>query len=740
MQGPGSPQPPDDDRQVRRRRLFQTPPSDPAATPASSSSTDAASAAGPIVAFYHQEIASQLEQGLAAIRETANNLMYEVVEEVWRSAGGDAGAAQSNILSALSRDEAIRGLIAHSDERYQAVAMRVAELESTLRAMSESTEAVKEAVLRGAAVLQETASSPELRDAEEARIRLVELEQHLTGAFQQLEERDRQLLDTLRSHLDEERARVLEETGRVAVEAIEGPIQGGVEMIDRLTKRIDDQSNAVGERAEDLMGRMTQTVEQQIRLMNERLWETLTALGESSRKLQEVVVRSATMLRDASGAPPQELVDRLGQMESELSAALERLTERDADLVRSLSGQLAEGVKASLQGNLQPPQALIDETRQLAEIVRSELQGGVAAMQELVRRAEERETTLGRTVSEGMQEHGKVVGRETSRIVEALEGYVHSGVETMGRLAQQVENHAKVADERATAIGAKVTEALERQDAHIGELSARVRADVQELRGDARSASEEATKAIEKRLFRVAQLVRSDSEALRRELHMTSERSAGSMSQILDERLARMSEFVSATTRWAVDEATTRAAEAGEAAGSGRSASLQDRLDSITGEIRRMEAAIASVENDVRDMLESALTNAIDTKLTGLAKMIRSDNRIIAEKLQQTVDSDTSKRSLRAMKEMQARIPAEISEAVDQRFERLSDQLHRETQSMAESMAKTSDVLGVRVDRAAAALEERFDGELRSISDRLSDAVDALTALRRSGGDRIDLE
>src|SRR5205814_8662239 len=138
---------------------------------------------------------------------------------------------------------------------------------------------------------------------------------------------------------------------------------------------------------------------------------------------------------------------------------------------------------------------------------------------------------------------------------------------------------------------------------------------------------EETTKALDKRLFGLAQLVRSDSEALRKELHRTSEQGGGSMSHILDDRLARMSEFVSATTRWAVDEATTRAAEAGEAAGSGRSASVGDRLEAMTGEIRRMEAGIAAVETGVRDMLESTVTPSVDAKFAGLAKMIRSDNR-----------------------------------------------------------------------------------------------------------------
>jgi hypothetical protein len=739
MQDPDSPQPPGEAGQIRRRRLFQNPVSAPTPGPVPPPA-DAATAAGPIVAFYHQAISQQLEQGLNAIRETATSLMHEVAEEVWSSAGGDADAAQSKILSALSRDEAIRGLIAHSDERYQTVAMRVSQLEDVLRTMADSTEAVKEAVLRGAAVLQETAGSPELRDAEEARVRLVEIEHHLTGAFQQLEERDRQLMETLQSHLDEERARVLEETGRVAVEAIEGPIQGGVEMIDRLTKRVDEQSTSAAERADELMVRMTQTVEQQIRLMNERLWETLTSLGEHSRKLQEVVVRSATMLRDASGAPPQELVDRLGEMETALAAAIQRLSDRDADLVRSISGRLAESLRSSLQSTMQPPQTLIDEAKKLGQVVQTELQTGVSAMQQLVERAEERETALTETVSDRMSEHGKVVGRETSRIVEALEGYIHSGVETMGRLAQQVENHAKAADDRAMKIGTNVTEALERQGTHIDELSEKVRLDVQELRGDARASASVTTEALEKRMYGLAQLVRSDSEALRREFHATVEGGEGSLSSVLDERLARVSEFVAATTRWAVDEATTRAAEAGEAAGAGRSASVSDRLVALTGEILRMEAGIATVETSLRDVMESTVTTIVESRLGALAKMIRSDNRALGLKLQTSIDQDASKRSLRAMKEMQARLPAEISEAVNQRFERLSDQLHREAQSMAESMAKTTDVLGARVDRAAAAMGDRVESDLRGINEQLGETMEVLETLRSARTDRIELE
>ncbi|MDP9295183.1 MAG: hypothetical protein M3O88_00625, partial [Actinomycetota bacterium] len=240
--------------------------------------------------------------------------------------------------------------------------------------------------------------------------------------------------------------------------------------------------------------------------------------------------------------------------------------------------------------------------------------------------------------------------------------------------------------------------------------------------------------------YGLAQLVRSDSEALRREFRATVEGGEGSLSSVLDDRLARVSEFVAATTRWAVDEATTRAAEAGEAAGAGRSASVSDRLVALTGEILRMEAGIATVETGLRDVMESTVTTIVESRLGALAKMIRSDNRALAEKLQTSFDQDASKRSLRAMKEMQARLPAELSEAVNQRFERLSDQLHREAQSMAESMAKTTDVLGARVDRAAAAMGDRVESDLRGINERLGETMEALKALRGARNDRIELE
>ena len=61
---------------------------------------------------------------------------------------------------------------------------------------------------------------PAYVDGEVEGVETAEIEHHLTTAFQQLEERDRQLVETLERHVDEQRTRVVVEIGRAAVEAM----------------------------------------------------------------------------------------------------------------------------------------------------------------------------------------------------------------------------------------------------------------------------------------------------------------------------------------------------------------------------------------------------------------------------------------------------------------------------------------------------------------------------------------
>ena len=92
---------------------------------------------------YSLLIREELEEGLRAIQLTANQLMHEIASEVWRSAGGDKGDTQASILEGLSRDQAIRSLITHTDERFQALAVRTARLEDLMNVLAEGMRLAK---------------------------------------------------------------------------------------------------------------------------------------------------------------------------------------------------------------------------------------------------------------------------------------------------------------------------------------------------------------------------------------------------------------------------------------------------------------------------------------------------------------------------------------------------------------------------------------------------------------------
>ncbi len=91
-----------------------------------------------VITAYQEMIQEQLDEGLRSIQHAANTLMHEIAGEVWRSAGGDKEAVGSTILQELSRDQAIRALIAHSDERFQALAARTGRVEDTMNMLAES--------------------------------------------------------------------------------------------------------------------------------------------------------------------------------------------------------------------------------------------------------------------------------------------------------------------------------------------------------------------------------------------------------------------------------------------------------------------------------------------------------------------------------------------------------------------------------------------------------------------------
>src|SRR5712692_3071561 len=91
-------------------------------------------------------VEERMEEGLRTIEEQAVSLMREIATEMWRASGTDVGPEQDRILSFLSRDQAIRSLIASSDDRFQTLAVRTARLEDALAELAENGRLVREAI------------------------------------------------------------------------------------------------------------------------------------------------------------------------------------------------------------------------------------------------------------------------------------------------------------------------------------------------------------------------------------------------------------------------------------------------------------------------------------------------------------------------------------------------------------------------------------------------------------------
>src|SRR5206468_7019862 len=127
---------------------------------------------------------------------------------------------------------------------------------------------------------------------------------------------------------------------------------------------------------------------------------------------------------------------------------------------------------------------------------------------------------------------------------------------------------------------------------------------------------------------------------------------------------------------------------------------------------------------------EERMARNTDEGLAAIAKLIRSDNRVLAERMSaitggggQGADLETAKLTLRAIKELQATLVADVTDSMDRRHQQMSEQLHRESQAQTETMAKVAEVLATKVDRLSIKIDEGVGGELQVVADRVSNAL-----------------
>lgn len=535
------------------------------------------------------------------------------------------------------------------------------------------------------------------------------------------------------------------------------------------------------------------------RTIDERMEVGLRNLEQEATGLMREIAGEMWRAGGSDARPEQERIVALLSRDQALRSLMATSDERFQSLaVRSARledhlNELAEAARASREAMEISAAAARDiadsPTLQGVETVRTQLEQVEAHIAQTFQHFDERDRNLSETILRQVSDHGDLISRETARIVESMQGYVQGGTEAMGHLAQRVEQHAEafatqdiqIAQDVREAVHAEtepIQERLEMIDEHVG-LHGRAADDVR-VRVE---------RLIEARMRGLAELIRSDSTALRRLIEerevpavggavtavaeidtaavagVVSQQVAQEVAQevamrltsgelrledrlekMMDQQLvrigeqleARLSDHLESRFSGMAEIVAQRAAEAADVAIASSFGSSLERMNINVGAMEGLDSMLAETQAAAEDRLMSH----IDDRMTAIARLIRSDNQALAQKVTEMpvvvpepsapqIDPELMRETLRTMKELQAGMATEVVGSIDTRFRAVSDQLHTETQSTAEAMIKVAEVLGSKIDRLSVRVDEGYGNDLQVVIDRMSDAIRAMSMAGR---------
>jgi hypothetical protein len=487
------PSPPPGDR-ARRRSLFGGRPETTPPPVTAGLSPSAAERTELVIRAYQEMIQEQLDEGLRSIQHSANALMHEIAGEVWRSTGGDKEAVGSTILQELSRDQAIRALIAHSDERFQALAARTGRVEDTMNMLAESVRAAREQIARSADALVESGSGGGASPLGIGQIRaqLDEVSRQVTAAFQTLADRDQEIVDTLHLRIREHGELVVQETARIS-QAMQEYVQQGVETMGHLAGSADSSMQAMS--AHDGTERNVRSVDQQISELAEQLQLLYDRTGIAMSSLHE----SVEFLGDRMGVESRERLEDMNRVFEARVIGLANLVRSDSEALRRELVTRAEAVDETIARLLDERLHQVTETLgdSVAQTMQVKLDDSLSA---LAARTDEQT----RLIDARAGETASAIDRNLIRMVDALDDHFE-------RLGVGVGERAATAAELA--IGARFDDVLARMHAAASVMEG-VGSETRDAIEATRSQLDETSSALDTRFVALAKLVRSDSETL----------------------------------------------------------------------------------------------------------------------------------------------------------------------------------------------------------------------------------
>jgi hypothetical protein len=495
--------------------------------------------------------------------------------------------------------------------------------------------------------------------------------------------------------------------------------------------------------------------------LEERLDEGLRTIEEHAATLMREIAMEMWRASSTDTAPEQDrilsFISRDQAIRSLIAASDDRfqaLALRTARLEDSLA-ELAENgrlVREAIQLSASSVHEIANSpTLQGVELIRTQLEQVEAHISSTFAHLDERDKNLTGAIQQRIVEHGDLIAHETARIVEAMESYVQGGAEAMGRLAQRIEQHATAFATHDDTLADKVRATIAEE---TGEMSEQVQMLGERLGIQGRTSQEHQIameRLVETRVMGLAQLTRSDSQALQELMERKAADQVNDLRDTIDERMsaltlalsgavernmASLTERVDAQLGAVAETVAQRAAEAADMAVASTFEQTLGRLNATADSIDTMGVTLVETLVSARAQIEERMSEHMDDRLAALAKMIRSDNRVIAERVAAPgsasgADADIAKQTLRAVKELQAGMGTDVVGAVERKFQVMSEHLHKETQSTAEAMVKVAEVLGEKMDRLSVRVDEGVGGDLQIVIDRMSDAIQAMSGQRR---------
>jgi len=325
-----------------------------------------------------------------------------------------------------------------------------------------------------------------------------------------------------------------------------------------------------------------------------------------------------------------------------------------------------------------------------------------------------------------------------------MQDYVKGGTETVGRLDQRIEEHDNLFVLQDHNIVQHVREVVDEQASELTEQITMVREKVGLHGRDQEHLQASLEHAIDARMRGLAELIRSDSTALRGLIQNRAGMAengggaidAGPLVQVVDDRMAALDRIVE-------ERMTALERTLGEqvlALSSATSASVErnvERMATAAGSVDGLDELIAETQQS----FEERMMNHIDERAGAIAKLIRSDSQALANRMasltptggmsEPAVDGELVRQLIRSIKELEAGMASDMAGSVDRKFQTLSDQLHKETQLQAEAMLKIAEVMGEKIDRLSIRVDEGVGNDIQIVVDRMSDAIRAMSTVRR---------